>query len=67
MEELIQILADERIPLLSARHRNGEEPDILSWVVTSADPGTEFMAISHVWANGIGNSSGNKIQNANWT
>lgn len=56
-----EILASGKIPLITSHvleHEKGSEPLV---VLTPSGPGVRYTAISHVWADGLGNPNANEI------
>lgn len=59
MSEVIRTIRDGKVPLLTSRlDRKTGSPRI---DVVPYTPGVEYIAVSHVWADGLGNLQENKI------
>ncbi|KAL8638353.1 MAG: hypothetical protein Q9228_004488 [Teloschistes exilis] len=59
VEEVIRILSRDRLPLL--RITPGSHPDEICIAVDEATPDRKYVAISHVWADGLGNPYSNSL------
>lgn len=60
IDKIVQVLQEGLIPLLEVQFRGKEYTDPYL-VVRKADGNTPYVAISHVWADGLGNSKANSI------
>lgn len=59
-DELVAILEEGRIPLIPLPPQ-GEEILGLKATTAAANPGIPYVAISHVWSDGLGNPRANKL------
>ncbi|KAL9584816.1 MAG: hypothetical protein Q9212_001883 [Teloschistes hypoglaucus] len=59
LEEVIRILSRDQLPLL--RITPGSHPDGICIDVDEATPDKKYVAISHVWADGLGNPYSNSL------
>ncbi|KAI4198200.1 MAG: hypothetical protein LQ350_005436 [Teloschistes chrysophthalmus] len=59
VEEVIRILSRDQLPLL--RITPGSHPDEICIDVDEATPDKQYVAISHVWADGLGNPYSNSL------
>ena len=57
IKDVVDVLSQGFIPLLQVEFEEGK----ISMKVEKALPGTPYVAISHVWADGLGNSQANAI------
>ena len=60
IDEIIQVLRASSIPVLKV-HYSGIEDTSPSFEVRAADNNTPYLALSHVWADGLGNPKANTI------
>lgn len=60
IDEIVKVLQEGHIPLLEVQFKGKEYRDPYL-VVRKADGKTPYVAISHVWADGLGNSKANSI------
>lgn len=56
--EVASIIEAGEIPLISCSISPGQDPRL---ELVKAEPGTRYVAISHVWSGGLGNPHANKI------
>lgn len=56
--EVASIIEADEIPLISCSRSPGQAPRV---ELAKAEPGTRYVAISHVWSGGLGNPHSNKI------
>ena len=59
LSRLIAVLSSGGLPLL--RIRKGEALDDLSLDLVASQPDTHYVALSHVWADGLGNPKANSL------
>ncbi|KFY20143.1 hypothetical protein V491_03953 [Pseudogymnoascus sp. VKM F-3775] len=57
-EELCRILKDGKIPLILSLEENDKNGTI---ILVEADPSVSYVAISHVWSDGLGNTKRNGL------
>lgn len=57
-EELRRILKDGKIPLILSLEENDKNGTI---ILVEADPSVSYVAISHVWSDGLGNTKRNDL------
>ena len=59
LEAIIRILAKGRLPLLRIRNHNDSES--FSVAVMESHSNSQYVALSHVWADGLGNAKANAL------
>lgn len=59
VREIVEVIASGDVPLISAKIR--AEDATLSLQVVRRTPHTRYVAISHVWADGLGNPTSNAL------
>lgn len=61
MDEVVQVLKESRIPVLEVELANEGQLERPIFTVKLMDVTTRYIAISHVWSDGLGNSQSNLI------
>ncbi len=59
ISDLNAVLATGALPLL--RIREAEKLEELTMEIVASQPDSKYLALSHVWADGLGNSNGNAL------
>jgi hypothetical protein len=60
-ERVVSVLKGNGIPLIQAQKQKEAEAGPKKFQIIDSDPGIDFVAISHVWVEGLGNPHANSL------